>query len=135
MLQLDLRSERATNLDQLVNQVQLIINQTQRRYEQARISMVKIGDRPAGLCRRDVPLVKMADAALRLTGCPQVHYLRGSTDANIPLSRNLDAVCIGLARSANAHRLDEYLDTELLPNGLQQLLLLTLGMTVNNVEG
>ena len=129
MLQLDLRSERAPNLDQLVNQVQLIVHQTQRRYEQARISIVKIGDRPAGMCRQDADIVKMADAALRLTGCQQVHYLRGSTDANIPLSLNLDAVCIGLARSANAHRLDEYLDIDLLPSGLQQLLLLTLGMT------
>ena len=129
MLQLDLRSERSSSLQQLVQQVQQLVHQAQRRFDDVRISMVKIGDRPAGVCRRDAEIVQLADAALRFSGCEQIHYLRGSTDANIPLSRGLPAVCVGLGRSANAHRLDEYLDTELIPNGLRQLLLLILGMT------
>jgi len=36
------------------------------------------------------------------------------------------SVCIGLAKSGNAHRLDEFLDPTNLPKGLAQLLLLTL---------
>ena len=59
-------------------------------------------------------------------GCSQVVYMAGSTDANVPISQGLPAVCIGLARSANTHRLDEYLDPTDLPRGLGQLLLLAL---------
>ncbi|MGB1250188.1 MAG: M20/M25/M40 family metallo-hydrolase [Candidatus Promineifilaceae bacterium] len=128
MMQLDLRSERASSLQQLVQQVHTIVQQAQQRFPQTRVSMTKIGDRPAGVCDRNAKIVKLADAALRVTGCEKIHYLRGSTDANIPLSRGFPAVCVGLGRSGNAHRLDEYLDTELLPKGLQQLLLLMLGM-------
>jgi hypothetical protein len=38
----------------------------------------------------------------------------------------IPSVCVGLAVSANSHRLDEYVETAKLPAGLKQLLLLTL---------
>jgi di/tripeptidase len=49
-----------------------------------------------------------------------------STDANIPLSYGLPAVCIGLSRSGNTHRPDEYLEIETIPSGLGQATLLAL---------
>ena len=52
--------------------------------------------------------------------------MAGSTDANIPISLGVPSVCVGLAKSGNAHRLDEFLDPANLPKGLAQLLLLTL---------
>ena len=125
-LQLDLRSEGADGLNFLENQFDSILRKIRRRYNDAKINVAEIGNRPAGELTRDHPLVRKADEALRAVGCNRINYLRGSTDANIPLSRNLPAVCIGLTRSANAHRLDEYLDSKDLPNGMQQLLLLTL---------
>lgn len=131
LLQLDLRSEDSAALEQLFGQVQLIVHQAQRRHERARIRMIKIGDRPAGACPRNSQIVQLASAALRASGSDTVHFLRGSTDANMPLSHNKPAVCIGLAQSANAHRLDEYLDSDLFTNGVQQLLLLTLGLTTS----
>ena len=85
-----------------------------------------IGNRPSGHIPRKAHLVQSADAALEFVGCKRIYHLAGSTDANIPLSRGNAAVCIGLANSANAHRLDEYVDTTFLPKGMQQLLLLTL---------
>ena len=38
----------------------------------------------------------------------------------------MTAVCVGLAESGNSHRLDEFIDPAHLPEGLSQLLLLTL---------
>lgn len=125
-LQLDLRSEEPASLNALVEQFSAILARLMRHYPDAKIEVQAIGDRPAGGIARSAPLVQAADAALRAVGCTNVRFLRGSTDANIPLSRGLPAVCIGLARSANAHRTDEYLDTADLASGLQQLLLVTL---------
>jgi di/tripeptidase len=88
--------------------------------------MELIGSRPAGQISREATLVQWAEAALRVVGCEEISYIGGSTDANIPLSRGLTAVCIGLTHSGNAHRLDEYIDPTHLPQGLGQLLLLTL---------
>jgi acetylornithine deacetylase/succinyl-diaminopimelate desuccinylase-like protein len=51
-----------------------------------------------------------------------------STDANIPLSRAIPAVCVGMSRGGNVHRLDEYLDTEVIPAGMRAVLLLLLAM-------
>ncbi len=125
-LTLDLRAEDPANLRHLIGQFDTLIRRARRRYDGANIEIEVIGDRPAGAIPRNSPLVKMADEALTLVGCPKIQYLRGSTDANVPLSRNLPAICIGLTRSANAHRLDEYLETADLPRGMQQLLLVTL---------
>ena len=50
----------------------------------------------------------------------------GSTDANVPLSRGLPAVCVGLTHSGNTHRPDEYMEVDLIPAGLGQSLLLLL---------
>ena len=125
-LQLDLRSEAPNALDNLIAQFESIIRNTRQQFSDARISVNTIGDRPAGSVPRNNWLVRSADNALRATGFRNIKYLRGSTDANIPLSQNFPAVCIGLTRSANAHRLDEFLDTTELPRGMQQLLLLAL---------
>ena len=123
--QLDLRSEHPDGLASLISRLNNVIGSAERQFD-ATITVKSIGDRPAGRIERNSTLVQQADAALRAVGCTKIHYLRGSTDANIPLSRGLPSVCIGLSRSANAHRLDERLDTSYLPQGMQQLLLLTL---------
>jgi hypothetical protein len=68
----------------------------------------------------------MAENALHYVGCSPITFIAGSTDANIPLSEGLRSVCIGLTRSGNSHRIDEFIDTADLPAGMQQLLLLTL---------
>jgi tripeptide aminopeptidase len=90
------------------------------------VTMNLIGDRPAGQLDRHAPLLQLAEAALHQVGCTQVEYAAGSTDANVPLGRGYEAVCIGLAKSGNTHRPDEYLDSTNLTAGLGQLLLLAL---------
>ncbi|RMG92736.1 MAG: M20/M25/M40 family metallo-hydrolase [Chloroflexi bacterium] len=127
---LDLRSEAPEALAELETAVREIVAQAnetaKHKHTGVRVTMEQIGNRPAGSIPRQSPLVKMAVAALHQVGCSRVSYIASSTDANIPLSQGIPAVCIGLAESGNAHRLDEYLDVTHLPNGLAQLLLLTL---------
>lgn len=124
-LLLDLRSQDPTELERLIGQVEAVIAEVQSQTD-ARLQLEVIGDRPAGTLDRQAALVQWADHALRAVGCQDISYLSGSTDANVPLSRRLPAVCIGLARAHHAHRQDEYLDATELPRGMQQLLLLTL---------
>lgn len=122
---LDLRSEASEELENLLTAVAHIVEQAGKRKDVA-ATMQMIGNRPAGYLAREAPLVQWAEAALRQVGCHNPRFIASSTDANIPLSEGMTAVCIGLADSHNAHRLDEYLDPKNLPRGLGQLLLLAL---------
>ncbi|PID87262.1 MAG: peptidase M20 [Chloroflexi bacterium] len=125
-MQLDLRSESVAVLDKLVQDVQDVVAEAAHHHatEGITLHMETIGQRPAGAIPRENELVSMAVAALTYVGCPKINFMIGSTDANIPLSRGITAVCIGLTESANAHRTDEYIDPIHLPDGLSQLLLL-----------
>ena len=85
-----------------------------------------IGDRPAGGIDDDHPLVQAAVQSLVAVGVqPQTANRISSTDANVPLSRGIPAVCIGITDGGNAHRLDEWITPELLPKGMQHLVGLT----------
>lgn len=129
-LLLDLRSEEPGSLADLEARVAHLVAQANEsgggQANAVTTTMTLIGDRPAGQISRQTPLVAWAEAALHVTGCRPVTYMSGSTDANIPLSQGFTAVCIGLTKSGNAHRLDEYIDPTFLPQGLSQLLLLAL---------
>jgi acetylornithine deacetylase/succinyl-diaminopimelate desuccinylase-like protein len=124
-LWLDLRSEEPAALAQLIGQVEELVAQANQQ-PGVSVAMTLIGNRPVGQINRDAPLMQWAEAALRQVGCGQIEWAAGSTDANVPLGRGYDAVCIGLAKSSNSHRPDEYLDTTYLAAGLGQLLLLSL---------
>ncbi len=128
---LDLRSESPEALSVLVEDVHAIVQRIRTHYQKngrsdVEISVALIGNRPAGLLARRAPLVTWAKDALNAVGCRSVNYISSSTDANIPLSKGLNAVCVGLTESNNAHRLDEYMDPRFLPAGVSHLLLLTL---------
>ncbi|MBK8046812.1 MAG: M20/M25/M40 family metallo-hydrolase [Anaerolineales bacterium] len=127
--ELDLRSEAPEALGAMVEQVRHIVThyQTQRwRQAGVQVEMDGIGDRPGGGIADDHPLVQAAMRSLLAVGIqPQTNMRISSTDANIPLSRGLPAVCIGVTDGGNAHRPDEWISTELVPKGLQHLLALT----------
>ena len=128
-LELDLRSEEPAALTALVDQVQQIVHRFQSaRWRQAGVTVTAelIGDRPAGAIADDHPLTQAAVQSLVSAGIqPQLGNRISSTDANIPLSRGIPAVCIGITDGGNAHRLDEWITPGLLPQGLQHLLGLT----------
>lgn len=127
---LDLRSEDPATLLELVGQVETIVDlhnrQQQMRATDVRVTMTQVGDRPAGRAKRNNALVTWSKAALRHVGQSDIRTIASSTDANIPLSRGYEAVCLGLTESANSHRLDEYISISHLPAGLSQLLLVVL---------
>lgn len=129
-LWLDLRSEDREELERLVAAVHGVVQAMTRRYPQEEtginIAQTLVGSRPAGMIPRDRPLVMWAETALSYVGCDDVRFIVSSTDANIPLSRGYDAVCLGLTQSGNSHRPDEYIEPSRLPAGLSQLLLVTL---------
>jgi di/tripeptidase len=112
-------------LDKLVEDVKLVASLSIAESE-IHISLTKIGHRQAGEISRQNPPITWAAEALRFVGCNQISFMAGSTDANVPISLGIPSVCIGLARSGNTHRQDEYLDPTYLPQGMGQLLLLTL---------
>jgi acetylornithine deacetylase/succinyl-diaminopimelate desuccinylase-like protein len=127
-LELDLRSEEATALQKLVDQTLAIVQRVQAtwRNQEVLVSAAVIGDRPSGEIKEEHPLVQAAYGSLHACGVTTIDRLSiSSTDANIPLSRGIPAVCIGVSEGGNAHRVEEWLNTALLPVGMQHLLQLT----------
>ena len=128
-LELDLRSEDGDALNNLIDQVHQIVGGFQtKRWQQwgVTIAMETIGDRPSGAIADDHPLVVasvQALAAVGLTGDPDLRI--SSTDSNIPLSRGVPSVCVGITQGGNAHRLEEWIDPSWFSRGMQHLLLLT----------
>ncbi|HEX5691329.1 MAG TPA: M20/M25/M40 family metallo-hydrolase, partial [Roseiflexaceae bacterium] len=127
-LLLDLRSVEPATLAWLIQQVEQIVAEARAAERGVRLDVETVGDRPAGRIARDHPFVRAAAAAYAAAGI-SVTFDAASTDANIPLSRGIPAVCIGVGDGENAHRLDEYISPERVPQGMRALLWLTLAAT------
>lgn len=93
-----------------------------------------LGERPAGVVPLDGPIVRLATEALAALGV-ETTYDASSTDANIAISRNVPAVCVGLTTGGNVHREDEYVDVAPLADGLAQLALLTAALAEASATG
>lgn len=126
-LDLDLRSESPSVLRELVEQVRKVVRAANRlgeepsgSFAQVQAEMALIGQRPAGEIPADHPLVRLAAACLEAQGLPPRLNI-GSTDANVPLSRGLPAICLGITTGGGAHTLHEYILTEPIGRGLAQL--------------
>lgn len=116
--ELDLRSEDPAVLAKLVAQVEDII--LHWNHEGVKIQAEVIGERPAGEIPAKHPLVKLAVSCLQAQGLEPV-LTTGSTDANIPLSKNFPAVVMGITTGGGAHTLGEYIDVEPIEKGLESL--------------
>jgi acetylornithine deacetylase/succinyl-diaminopimelate desuccinylase-like protein len=119
MLELDLRSEDLQTLEMLVGQVEHITHLAEK--PGVTIELEAIGQRPSGELPADHPLVKLAQDCLRAVGC-EPHLNIGSTDANLPLSRGLPSVAIGLTTGGRAHTVHEFMNVAPLENGMEQLI-------------
>lgn len=125
-LELDLRSEGQNALQQITEQAMTIVARYQSVAWQQKgvyVEAAVIGDRPGGAIADDHPLVRATFRSLAyhgIVGNPQLRI--SSTDANIPLSRNMPAVCIGITEGGNAHRLEEWITPSLLTTGMKHLL-------------
>lgn len=125
---LDMRSVSAAALAELIAQVDRLVAAAAAEHPDVQVRVQTVGDRPSGTIARDHPLVQAAVAAYQSVGAT-VSYQQSSTDANIPLSLGIPAVCVGLTDGGNAHRHDEYIQPANLGRGLQALLLLALAVS------
>ncbi len=124
-LELDLRSEEQGALQAIVEQTLAIIRRAELAWQgrHVQIHLEMIGDRPSGEIEEGHPLVQAAYRSLAACGVTARGNMSiSSTDANIPLSRGLPAICIGITEGGNAHRLEEWIDPTLLPVGMHYLL-------------
>ncbi len=124
-LELDLRSEDPEALLRLIQSVQTLVEQA--NYPEVQVQTEIIGQRPAGEIPQDHPLVKLTESALVEQGI-QPNLSIGSTDANIPLSRGLPAVTIGLTSGKGAHTTNEYVETAPLAGGMEHLAIIVRGV-------
>jgi tripeptide aminopeptidase len=123
-LELDLRSESQATLHELVQQVEGLVRSANQSAVQAELEL--IGQRPVGEIPASHPLVQLAKHCLEAQGL-QANLTIGSTDANLPLSRGLPAVCIGLTTGHGAHTVNEYINTQPVAQGLAQVVMLVEG--------
>jgi acetylornithine deacetylase/succinyl-diaminopimelate desuccinylase-like protein len=122
-LELDLRSENPETLRSLVQQVEDLV--LAANTPTMKIEAEIIGQRPAGEISVKHPLVKLVVETLESQGTkPRLNI--GSTDANIPLSQGLPAICIGLTHGRGAHTIGEYIFPKYLQKGLDQLVAVVL---------
>ncbi|OGT28870.1 MAG: hypothetical protein A2Z17_03350 [Gammaproteobacteria bacterium RBG_16_66_13] len=131
-LELDLRSEGPHALASLVAQVETMVEKANR--PGVTFTGELIGSRPVGEISPHHPLVELALRCLKEADV-QPYLNIGSTDANIPLSRGLPAICMGLTLGDGAHTLDEYITTRWLPKGLGQLVSLVLNLFEDYPDG
>lgn len=117
---LDMRSTSAEALADLVSEVERVL--AMPAPDGIHVDVKVVGDRPAGELPADQGLVPIATSVLRELGF-DVAYDASSTDANIPISRGIPAICIGLTTGGNVHRVDEYINISPLAKGFAQLVL------------
>ena len=117
-LELDLRSESVHVLTEMTGAVEQLIETVSR--PEALIEAEVIGRRPAGELPASHPLVRLAEDCLKEQGI-EPKLMIGSTDANVPLNRGLPAVVLGVTNGAGAHTTGEFIYTEPVERGMQQL--------------
>ena len=117
-LELDLRSEGLRSLEGLAGRVESLVWEANRPGVQ--FSAEVVGQRPVGKISSSHPLVRLVKRCLEEQGI-RPSLTIGSTDANIPLSLGLPAVCLGLTTGNGAHTVEEYIHTAPLGQGLEQL--------------
>ncbi|MGB3304850.1 MAG: M20/M25/M40 family metallo-hydrolase [Thermomicrobiales bacterium] len=123
---IDMRSIGAEALARLVDQVEKTIRSAGSKELSVRIEVV--GDRPAGEMPLDRGIVPIGISVLKQLGIDAICDA-SSTDANIPISRGIPSMCIGLTTGGNAHRVDEFIRLEPLAKGFTQLILTTLAVS------
>lgn len=119
---IDLRSTDVAMLNQLADRVRDLVEQKAGSGLQTEIEV--LGERPAGTRSQKDPLIQLADKALRWLGIEPV-YAASSTDANIPISLDIPALCVGVTYAGRAHTMEEYIQLPPIADGVAQLLRLT----------
>ena len=118
----DLRSVHPAQLAEMEHRVAGLLQDVQRDtgvQVQSRI----VGQRPAAGLDTNHPLCQGISTIRKYLHLRPAIISAASTDANLPLSLGIPAVCLGITRGALAHTVQEYIDTAPVSAGMKQLLL------------
>jgi acetylornithine deacetylase/succinyl-diaminopimelate desuccinylase-like protein len=134
-MEVDLRSVDTSALDaldaefrQVVERALALENARWKQNGRLRVSVDRVGDRPAGRSETSSDLVQTALASGRALGVAS-RLQEGSTDANFPMHLNVPAITVGGGGSATGiHSLQETFDTTDSWRGSQRVLLLTIAL-------
>ena len=118
----DLRSVHPTRLAQLEHRVTRLLQDVQRDTG-VQVQNRIVGQRPAAALDTTHPLCQGVSAIRQYLRLRPAIFGAASTDANLPLSLGIPAVCLGITRGALAHTVQEYIDTAPVSGGMKQLLL------------
>jgi acetylornithine deacetylase/succinyl-diaminopimelate desuccinylase-like protein len=132
IIDLDLRSESRVELQKIAGKVEALVQKSARQGVET--SFEVIGDRKPGEIEAGHPLVELAIDVLRGQGViPDLNI--GSTDANVPLSRGIPAICIGMTQGRNGHTNNEFIYTEPIEAGISQVTQIVRGVfELNNKD-
>lgn len=118
-LDLDLRSEGRQSLAELISAVDKLIHHANK--PGVSVEAEVIGQRPAGEISMSHPLILLGKDCLREQGL-DAGLISGSTDANVPLSKDYPAIVLGVTTGGSAHTIHEYINTAPIAKGLEQLI-------------
>lgn len=118
----DLRSLDPAQLTEIENRVDRLF-QDVHQDTGVQVTSRIVGRRPAAALATDHPLCCGVNDIRHYLRLRPALFSAASTDANLPLSLGIPAVCLGITRGALAHTVQEYIDTAPVGGGLQQLLL------------
>lgn len=121
---LDLRSVDAEALAHLNRVVERVLS---RKRKDIAVTAELLGVRPAGQVAPTSRITRIASAILESMGITPTGDA-SSTDANIPISRGIPAVCIGLTTGGNVHKETEFINRDPVSRGVYQLLGLTVAV-------
>lgn len=118
----DLRSVEPEHLLQLETRVAHLLHEVQQATG-VEVRSTVVGKRPAATLDERHPLCTGVQSMRRYLRLRPALHGAASTDANLPLSRGIPAVCLGITRGALAHTVEEYIDVAPIVGGVKQLFL------------
>jgi tripeptide aminopeptidase len=116
---IDMRSVDVDSLNDLASRVDRIIES--KNTDQIKTGVEILGERPAGQTPDSEPIVQTGLQVLRELGMDP-YTDASSTDANVPISRGIPSICIGITQGEGAHRMEETIEIEPIAKGMAQLI-------------
>ena len=117
----DLRSESADALATLVANAREVVERLGESGQGLTATIEILGERPAGVLPIETPIIQLAADSARMIG-QEPKFNTSSTDANIPISRGIPAVCVGVYDGEEAHTVNERVVVPSLRLGMVHLL-------------
>jgi tripeptide aminopeptidase len=121
----DLRSVDPAALRRLETRLQRLLRVVERQ-SGVRVASCVVGQRPAAALPVQHPLCQAVSPIRRQLRLRPGRFNAASTDANLPLSQGIPALCLGITRGGLAHTVKEYIDIAPISGGLKQLFLTVL---------